>query len=456
MEIGYHPVSQKNTIVEMSRSMRTLYKVLSGIVIVVIAGYLLAGHLSSPAPAEKPGSLDTSFNAPDGFVRFNSAANNKDRAVDVAVQPDGKIVVLGYSNTSTNEDLLLARYNPDGSMDESFGTNGLVLYNGGGNDRGLGLALQDDGKILATGYTTATGQRNVLVLRYTVNGTPDTTFGTGGVVTYSSPGSGTDIGFGIAVAPDGGILVTGESANMTNQDALVLRYTPDGSLDTRFGAGSAVTFGRAGLDRGFAIAARPDGKVLVAGSTMVTGKDDVLLFRLTQEGMVDKTFGQQGSVTYSGGGDYSDYGDCITLGADGTILVSGATSNGRAFDVLLLRYTQDGTPDSTFGKGGVAVFGDAGDRDEYGYAHAVQQDGRIVLTGYAKNSTYDDVLVMRFDPAGQPDKTFGTGGRVTWNGPGNNTDYGQGIALQPDGRILVVGFSNNGVNEDMLLMRFLA
>lgn len=158
---------------------------------------------------------------------------------------------------------------------------------------------------------------------------------------------------------------------------------------------------------------------------------------------------------YSGSGDNADYGNCVSLQSDDKIVVSGAVSEGRAFDVLLMRYNKDGTPDITFGNNGVAVYGDAGEKNDYGYAHVIQQDGRIVITGFTHNSANDDVLLVRFDPTGQPDKTFGTGGRVTWNGQGNNMDYGQGIALQSDGKIVIIGFSHNGTDEDMLLMRFM-
>jgi uncharacterized delta-60 repeat protein len=432
-----------------------MIKVLFGVIIVLCIVYILVGYLPSAAPAIKAGSLDTSFNSPNGFILFNNAANNKDRGVELVIQDDGKIIALGYSNNSINEDVLLARFNTDGSLDASFGKGGFILYDGGGNDRGLGLALQNDGKIVASGYTYAGSQRDVLVLRYNANGTPDRTFGTGGVVTYSSPGSGTDIGFGVAIQTDGGIIVVGETSNRTNQDALVLRYTTTGSLDNKFGTRGVVMYGGAGMDRGFATTIQQDKKIIVAGSSVVKNKDDVLVFRLNPDGTMDGTFGSGGTVMYSGSGDNSDYGNCVSLQSDNKIVVSGAVSEGSAFDVFLLRYNQNGTPDITFGNNGVAVYGDAGEKNDYGYAHVIQRDGRIVITGFTRNGANDDVLLVRFDPTGQPDKTFGNGGMVTWNGQGNNMDYGQGIALQSDGKIAIIGFSHNGVNEDMLLMRFM-
>jgi uncharacterized delta-60 repeat protein len=427
-----------------------------GIVRIGLFIALIVFCLLSSTAAAAPGSLDTSFNSPKGYNLFNSAANNRDRGVEVAIQADGKIVVLGYSYNGANEDVLLARYNTDGSLDTSFGTGGFVLYDMGGNDRGLGLALRMDGKIVAVGYTYVGGQRDVLVLRYHTNGTLDSTFGTGGSVTYSSSGSATDIGFGVAIQADGGIIVVGETSNGTNQDALVLRFTTSGTLDKGFGSGGVFVYGGSGnnVDRGFAAVIQQDGKILVVGASVVNNKDDVLVLRLNSNGTLDGTFGSAGVATYSGAGDNFDYGNGVALQGDGRIVVLGATSIGTAFDILLLRYNSNGTLDTTFGTGGVVIYGNAGSRNDYGYALVIQKDGKIVITGYTQGSS-DDVLVVRFDPTGALDTTFGTDGTVTWNGTGGVTDYGQGIALQSDGKLIITGFSNNGTNEDMLVMRLL-
>jgi uncharacterized delta-60 repeat protein len=417
---------------------------------------LIVSCLLSSTAAATPGSLDMSFNYPNGYSLFNSAADNRDRGVEVAIQPDGKIVILGYSHNGTNEDVLLARYNTDGSLDTSFGTGGFVLYDRGGNDRGLGLALQADGKIVAVGYTYVGGQRDVLVLRYHPNGTLDSTFGTGGSATYSSSGSATDIGFGVAIQSDGGIVVVGETSNGTKQDALVLRYTTGGSLDHGFGSGGVFVYGGSGrnTDRGFAAAIQPDRKIVLVGASVVNNKDDVLVLRLNPNGTLDGTFGSAGVVTYSGAGDHYDYGNGVALQGDGRIVVLGVTSIGTAFDILLLRYNSNGTLDTTFGTGGVVIYGDSGDRNDYGYALVIQKDDKIVFTGYTQGSS-DDLLVVRFNPTGALDTTFGTAGTVIWNGPAGGTDYGQGIALQSDGKLIITGFSHNGTNEDMLVMRLL-
>ena len=427
--------------------------VFSGLVILLLIGALVVLAFLSPAPAPYPGSLDCTFNSPHGYVMSTNAEDMKDRGVEVMVRDDGKIVVLGYSNNTRNEDLMIARYTVDGSLDPGFGRGGFAYYDGGGNDRGLGLALQGDGKILATGFTWNGTHRDVLLLRYETDGTPDSTFGKDGVVTFSAPGSSTDIGFGVACEADGGIFVAGETANATHQDALVIHYTPGGIYDTRFAGTGMFTYGGTNMDRLFACALQPDGKVLVTGSSVVDEKDDLLLLRLNHDGTLDGTFGVGGAVLYGGEGDNFRYGNWVVVQPNGKILVSGAVSVGNTFDLLLMRYNPNGTPDIAFGTGGVVHYGDAGGKDEYGYAHVVQPDGKIIVAGYAENASYDDVLVVRFHPDGTLDTTFGDEGRILWNGPGDNRDYGQGIALQQDGKIVITGFTHHGASEDLLVMR---
>jgi uncharacterized delta-60 repeat protein len=430
-------------------------RVLIGCAVLLLLAAILSICLFALAPAKTSGSLDPTFNPLQGYVMSTDAEDFKDRGIEVAVQPDGKIVTLGYANNSHNDDLVLSRFTAEGKTDAAFGSGCFVRYDGGDNDKGLGLTLQADGKILATGFTTHLGNRDLLLLRYESNGSLDRSFGNNGVVTFDSPGSSTDIGFAVTCEADGGIMVAGEVSNKTHQDVLVLHYTPAGILDIRFGKEGVFTYGKTGLDRGFDATIQKDEKIVVTGSTVTNRTDDALLLRINPDGTLDQTFGRDGTVTYSSEGDRSDYGNYVALQADGKIVVSGATTIDGAYELLVLRYNPDGSPDVTFGDTGVIHYGDIGGNDDYGYAHVIQRDGKIVIVGYSGESTSDEVLVVRFNPSGEPDTSFGTGGRVMWNGPGNNRDYGQGIALQPDGKIVVTGFSHHNASEDLLVMRLL-
>ena len=150
-----------------------------------------------------PGDLDTTFNPPNGFVIYDSGSRDYGNAV--AIQSDGKLVVVGKS-----EDALVLRYNAEGSPDNSFGTNGVVIYGGGKYDQGNAMAIQSDGKIVIVGRTNVAAMDvDVLVLRYNTDGSLDNTFGTNGIVTFDYNQGSVDYGWAVAIQSDGKIVVVG-------------------------------------------------------------------------------------------------------------------------------------------------------------------------------------------------------------------------------------------------------
>jgi len=164
-----------------------------------------------------PGDLDTSFNPPDGFVRYDSGIGNDDYGRAVALQTDGKIVVAGDSTG-----ILVLRYNPDGSPDSGFGTGGVVTD--GNGDSGDALALQPDGKIVVAGYIYDGTEFDVLVLRYNDDESLDSGFGTGGVARYGSGSGNNEQGRAVALQPDGKIVVADTFGNGTDADVIVVRF----------------------------------------------------------------------------------------------------------------------------------------------------------------------------------------------------------------------------------------
>jgi uncharacterized delta-60 repeat protein len=150
-------------------------------------------------------------------------------------------------------------------------------------------------------------------------------------------------------------------------------------------------------------------------------------FRLNPNGTLDSTFGNSGVVLYSGEGDNTDYGNWVVLQPDGKIVVNGAISDGSAFDMLVLRYNPDGSPDNSFGNHGAAIHHEVGDISDYSYALVIQKDGKLVVCGYSNNGANDDLHVVRFEPNGTIDRTFGKNGMINWNGSANKpiwTGYG--------------------------------
>jgi uncharacterized delta-60 repeat protein len=405
--------------------------------------------------------LDPTFNPTSGYVFFRPPGFANTRGVETVVQPDGKIVVAGWGTGGINEDLLVVRFSRDGFLDSSFGTGGFFRYNASGNvnDRGLGAALQPDGKILVTGYATVKGspKRDVIVLRLDTNGALDVTFGTGGVFLYNGAGNGTDIGFGVAVQGDNRILIARESGTASSQDGLLLRLMPDGSLDTSFANNGVLLFnGQANdLDRFFGVRQQKDGKIVAFGAVAKAGKSDALIVRLLQNGELDASFGSGGVVTYDGPQGQNDYANDLALQPDGKIVITGAVGTAESFGAFIARYHPDGKPDSGFGTGGVVIYRSPADLYFYGYSIAVQADGKLLVAGTGSNGLNNDIFVMRLNGNGSLDEGFGSSGVVLYNLSSDREDSGYSSALQPDGRIIVTGGSADEQGERLFVMRLM-
>jgi uncharacterized delta-60 repeat protein len=218
-----------------------------------------------------PGDLDLSFGK--GGIVFTGSGNNPslDIAQEMAIQPDGKIVVVGDGALSGNTswDFAVARYNTDGSLDTSFGGTGIVITPvSNSNDSAYSVAIQADGKIIVIGN----GGGNWTVVRYNPNGSLDTSFGgTGIVITVLSAFE--NYAYSVAVQLDGKIVVVGTSDNPGTYDFAVVRYNADGSLDASFGNGGIVFTQTGGSSAAYSVAIRADGKIVAAGNRISHWRD---------------------------------------------------------------------------------------------------------------------------------------------------------------------------------------
>jgi uncharacterized delta-60 repeat protein len=230
------------------------------------------------AGSSAPGDLDATFGS--GGVVTTSVGPDDEYAYDVAIQPDGKIVVVGYADNGSDADFALARYTISGTLDTSFGSGGVVTTPiGPRDDYGWSVAIQPDGKIVAAGYASNGSDEDFALARYTVSGTLDTSFGSNGIVT-TPIGSSYDHVYDIALQPDGKIVVVGYANNGSDDDFALVRYTASGTLDTTFGSSGVVTT-PIGLDddHGWSIALQPDGKIVAAGFANNGSDDDFAVVR---------------------------------------------------------------------------------------------------------------------------------------------------------------------------------
>jgi uncharacterized delta-60 repeat protein len=403
-----------------------------------IAGNVLAGSVS-------PGQADPSFSG-DGLATagFTSAF-----AYNMIMQPDQKLLVAGFVNTPT--DTAIARFLPNGSIDTSYGTSGRTTTAvSTSSDTAYTLALQPDGRLIIAGEASVSSSTDFMLLRQNADGTPDNTFDTDGRLTLAH-GTLTDGARAVVVQNDGRIVVAGMSGNGTTDDIALARFNTNGSLDTTYGTAGRVTSNiSAGLDRAYAAVLYPGGRVLIAGETRnaANTSTDFAIVRYNTDGSLDTSFGTGGIVKITPGTG-TDIANALLVLPNGRILVAGEAAG----DAAIARLMPDGALDTTFGTSGWTVLPVLAAADII-RAIALQPDGRILATGSASNGTNLDLAVMRFLESGQPDATFGTGGKRTF-APGTANDIGRGIAVQNDGSIVIGGGGVIGGLNDFFVMRLL-
>lgn len=397
------------------------------------------------APPPSPGPLDPTFG--NGGIVTTSIGNGAE-GFAVALQPDGQIVIAGRSKSGSRTDFALARYTITGTLDATFGSGGVVTTSIGGNyDVGQAVAIQSDGKIVVVGFSACPLPR-VTVARYTPTGTLDTAFGNGGVVT-TPVSSSQDAGRDVAIQPDGKIVVVGNVGGV-DTDLAVLRYTLDGTPDATFGTGGVVT-ASVGDSGGYAVALQPDGKIVVAGYGDALGGYDIVVARYTVTGTLDAAFGSSG-IVITRLSNWGEIGFGIALQPDGKIVVVGRSEQYYGSDFVVVRYTTAGALDGAFGVGGV-VTTSVDVKHEEAEAVVLQPDGKIVVAGIATAASNKSYFVLiRYTITGTLDTTLSTSGVVTTPVGGNAA--GRAVALQPDGRIVVAGRAEGDGWAGFALVRY--
>ncbi|HEU0210219.1 MAG TPA: delta-60 repeat domain-containing protein [Candidatus Udaeobacter sp.] len=435
----------------------------------VIAAMMLTCFVSPQVAQAAAGDLDPTFGIA-GMVTID-VNHSTDIANAVAIQADGKLVVVGTSykqNDFSDEDFVVTRYNSDGTLDTTFGRGGKVRTDFPGLAAvPSSVVIQPDGKIVVAGgaFPLFTFLGNFEVVRYNANGSLDRSFGNGGIVTTNFPeGSYADA---VALQPDGKIIAAGTVfvdfiiGESSNTDFALARYNPDGTPDTSFGNGGQVSTDFVGMeDDAFSVLIQSDGKIVAVGSANNPATYyDFAAVRYLSNGTIDTTFGVGGKVTTDFGVAGFDRAQSAALQPDGRIVAAGfaISQNGGVQDYAVVRYTSNGVLDTTFSGDGKAQI-DFGSCCQSAYKVLLQRDGKIVTVGYANTESSDsDFLLARLNPRGSLDTTFGAGGKVRTSF-GDLNGGANGAALQSDGKIVAVGFQATFSNQwaNLALARYLA
>jgi uncharacterized delta-60 repeat protein len=362
--------------------------------------------ISATANASVPLSSDTSFGG-SGSVAQNYITTG------TALQADGKVVTAGLDYVGGTSDFYhaaVSRYNADGTLDTSFGTNGTIITDiSGQSDRIQAVIVQSDGKIVIGGYAGDGPSFHWELARYNSNGTLDNTFGNGGEVVLNQIGTGNEI-WHLAQQSDGKILAFGDGNSSGSFAMTVVRFNSNGSLDSAFGTAGIAT---APLDgRGFGGLVQSNGDIVVVGT--INGgnyNSEVALARFTSTGALDSSFGNAGVVETDLQGWY-DEGSGVAVQPDGKLVVSAYTSPvgtyPPVYDFAVLRYNTNGTLDNTFGTNGITIT-DLGANDQTASV-ALQPDGEILVTGSTNTSSTSysasRAVLARYLPNGTLDGTI--------------------------------------------------
>lgn len=435
-------------------------KIVQKLVKIVAVFFILLLPITSTASAlattsSGAGGLDQTFGTGGKVITSFSAYN--DAAYAVAIQPNGKIIAAGTRGNM----FALARYNSDGVLDSTFGTGGKKSTDFFTSDNylesGHAVLIQPDEKIVVVGTAYDGNNDNIAVARYTSNGSIDSSFDGDGKAntdfgTYAS-------GNAAALQTDGKIVIAGYAYNATTQqtDFALMRYNTNGSPDSGFGANGQVTtsFNASG-DAAYAVAIQPDGQIIAVGTAGGNSSANVALVRYnSSDGSLDSSFGTNGktkTVVGQYGSGCSSIGYAVTLQPDGKIIVAGTVSLdiGRAF--VILRYNNNGILDTTFGDKGKVVT--QFNNENIATAATLQPDGKIIVAGYrqflSSSNSYAFFEVVRYNPDGSLDKIFGYNGYITTyfqTTPSSvGLAFGNAVALQPNGKIIVAGATQPRVN----------
>jgi uncharacterized delta-60 repeat protein len=389
-----------------------------------------------------PGDLDASFGT--GGVVYTSFNNAflLDGARAVSIQPDGKAVVVGstsFNFSGPRAQAAIARYNADGTLDSSFAIGGKMFHSFGITSRYTSVVIQPDGKILAAGGVNFNGRNSdFLIRRYNANGSLDDSFGTAGVVTTGFGDESDDFTNSILLQTDGKIVAVGYS----NSKIALARYNVDGSLDNSFDGDGKVVASFPGSSTVTAGVLQSDGKIIAAGNIRNETYDNFALARFNSDGSLDSSFGTNGQTVTKVGNGHNTI-NAVALQSDGKIIAVGnsGNNNGTQNDFALVRYNTNGSLDQSFGSSGITTT-DVEGLNNQAFGIAVQLNGKILVSG-AINNPNSQALIARYKADGTLDFNFGQSGIVKLPTGQYGSTAAYDVALRPDGKIIAVGFGSS-------------
>lgn len=343
-----------------------------------------------------------------------------------------------------------------GTLDHSFGILGVAWEDFGYHEYMYDFALTSDTCIVAVGSAVEDTLRDFIVAKYKTDGSLDTSFSGDGFSVFST-GVETEVFNSLAITSDNKIVAAGHRY-LYGKDIVVVRMLMDGNLDSTFANNGVFTMDIFGNDDELRSVAITADNNIIAGGSAEFYDQDFLIIKLDAYGNLVNEFDDDGVLTF----DYDDkdeYIETISIQDDGKIIAAGATHDedfpAYDFNILINRYDAAGDPDTSFGVGGTFVYGVVY-FDEQNPAIALQADGKIVIGALrtVAGGVYYDFLTLRITSSGVLDSTFSDDG-INIHDLGSNFDMCKGIAVQEDKKIVVAGsYENADDDDDFAMIRY--
>lgn len=385
------------------------------------------------------GQIDSSF-GDGGYKIFDIPSVSPDFAESLVLKGD-KILQGGYCKNPPSSIFCLVQYDLSGNVDSSFGSGGYVTFDFTDStyEYKTSLALQGD-KIIQSGECNSSSSKFCLV-RYNANGSLDTSFNSPFGYRIYGITSFYDYARALAIQTDGYILQGGYCTGGANFFCLT-RYNPNGDgIDFSF----IPNIIPEDYDLAFALAFQ-DNKILQSGfctnDFLLNSKFCVM--RYNSDGSIDSGFGSGGYVLYDIPVSENDYANSLIVQSDGKILQGGTCTISGTNQFCIVRYNADGSVDTTFGTNGYMIFDIPDSSDDQASAIALQTNGKILQGGTCKISGINQFCIVRYNANGSIDSTFGTNGYFIYQVPGTTSNtLGRSIVIQSDGKILLGGTCDN-------------
>ena len=416
----------------------------------LVAIFLFVNGSALNSFAQQPGELDVSFGV-DGITLLGEL-NRHDESRGLIIKENGKIAVTGKvaGTSGQDNDVEIAQLLSNGILDVAFGVDGIVVNDLGGTlDIGLDLLLNDANDLIIAASVNASGSVQSAFLSYNELGELNNGFGLGGELVFDLGLSGNGV---VSVSPLIDNVFYG--LGFADEKLSIGRFFEDGTFDSSFGIGGVGSLDIGDIDAGVRLKVRNDGKIVFSARTEQLGEfPDAVVGVLNVDGSANLDFNGTGFLNLSLS-DNIDIATDLALLPDNKILVIGTVfdSNTLVSSIFAVKLKGDGAFDNTFGSGGIAFY-DLGSGNDAASKLVVQPDGKAIIGGTTNDGNDNNFCLLRINEDGSLDPAFGDNGIVITEVSPNNDGISD-IELQADGKLVVAGTARIGTKDDIAVARY--